>query len=69
MSKGKVSLVQTGNVIEVEAGKSIKQVLADQDWVLTDSNEVRLNGAICTDFDTMLNAGDQVMVIGEIEGG
>lgn len=75
MDSGKVTVVQTGAVNEVELteGMTAKQALAAADLLPENMDEdglqVRLNGAVITDLDIVLTAGDQLLVVGDIAGG
>jgi sulfur carrier protein ThiS len=66
-----VTFAQTGNVqpLAFRPGLTIKQALAELSWSIEDGQQLRLNGTLCTDFDTELKANDQVLVVGEIAGG
>lgn len=66
----KVTVVQTGAVREIDftEGMTVKQAIATAELRVSDDHEVRLNGAPCPDQDTVLKAGDQVMVVGQIAG-
>lgn len=66
-----VTLAQTGDVQQLafKDGLTVAQALEAKNWKLTKANEVRLNGAICTDLDTALKPDDQVLVVGQIAGG
>jgi len=69
-ASGKVTIVQTGAVREVDftAGLTVRQAIAAADLTVTERNEVRLNNAPCPDQDTVLAVGDQVMIVGQIAG-
>ncbi len=71
MSNGTVTLVQTGNVEELnnEKGMTIAAALDRAGWTLGDDNEVRVNNKPVKLLDTILKDGDQVMIIGEVAGG
>ena len=66
-----VTFAQTGNVqpLAFRPGLTIKQALAELSWKIEDGQQLRLNGTVCTDFDTELKANDQVLIVGEIAGG
>jgi len=65
-----VTVVQTGAVRDVDfvEGMTVKQAIAASGLRVRDRNEIRLNGTPCPDQDTTLNAGDQVMIVGQIAG-
>ncbi|MBI3572020.1 MoaD/ThiS family protein [Candidatus Kaiserbacteria bacterium] len=66
----KVTVVQTGAVREIDftEGMTVKQAIAAADLQVSENHEVRLNGSPCPDHDTVLKAGDQVMIVGQIAG-
>ena len=67
-----VTLVRTGDVKEVafKDGMTVKQALSSGGFAAREARsvEVRLNNKPCTDLDTVLSPGDQVMVLGNIRG-
>ncbi len=67
----KVTVAQTGNVKEVTftKGMTIKQALGSAGVSAGGTGtQVRLNNQTCTDLDTVLSAGDQVLVVGNVRG-
>ena len=70
-----VTIVQTGEVQEVEVaeGTTVKQVLAEELGLNTDLFEelgiqVRVNNKVITDLDAAVNAGDLLLLVGNIAG-
>ena len=67
----KVTVAQTGNVQEVNfiEGMTVKQALEAANISAGGrGQQVRLNNTTCGDLDTVLAAGDQVLVVGNIRG-
>jgi molybdopterin converting factor small subunit len=66
-----IELIQAGNFLEPEIteGITLRQLFAQVEWELADDAEVRVNMQTVKDMDTVVNPGDSVMVIGEINGG
>lgn len=66
----KISVVQTGRVLELDyyEGMTVRQALEQAEFNLRATAEVRLNNNPCTDLDTVLGAGDQVMIVGHVRG-
>lgn len=66
-----VELIQAANFLEPEIteGMTLRQLFAQVEWELAEDAEVRLNMQPVSDLDTVVNPGDTVMVIGEINGG
>lgn len=65
-----VTVVRTGDVKEVpfKEGMSVRQILKNAGHTPNRDNEVRVNNQACADLDTVLKAGDQVMILGRIRG-
>lgn len=67
----KVTVAQTGNVKEVNftEGMTVKQALEAAGVSAGGrGQQVRLNNQACGDLDTVLAAGDQVLVVGNVRG-
>lgn len=67
----KVELIQAGNFLdpEITEGMTLRQLFAQVEWEIAGDAEVRVNMQTVKDMDTVLNPGDSIMVIGEINGG
>jgi molybdopterin converting factor small subunit len=65
-----VTLAQTGKVVDVPhtEGMTIRAALSTAGFRIDRKTQVRLNNVKTTDMDTVLAAGDAIMVIGEVAG-
>lgn len=70
MTTPTITVAQTGNVQEVEftEGMTVSQALEAAGLEVSATESLRLNGAAHEDMDEVLNAGDQILVVGRISG-
>ena len=68
--QGKITVVRTGDVREVtyREGITVKQAIKEAQFTVDQSSEVRVNNQTRKNLDTLLQAGDQVMIVGNIRG-
>lgn len=65
-----ITIAQTGSVKEVDfkEGMTVGEALAAAEITLPEGMELRLNNAAHDDLDEVLNAGDQILIVGAIRG-
>jgi len=65
-----ITIAQTGAVqeVEFEEGMNLTEALEKAGMAVGEGMEVRLNSAACEDLETVLQSGDQILIVGAIRG-